>query len=77
MAKMFPSVEKTRVVFASSAEETFYNQCMDSFSDAWRIFYSVTLSAVEQNEGLRDNEADFVMYHPRYGVVVVEVMHRL
>ncbi len=73
MAKMFPNVEKTRVVFASSAEEAFYLQCTKEFSDAWRVFYSVTLSGLEHEEGLRDNEADFVLYHPRYGVVVVEV----
>jgi hypothetical protein len=28
---------------------------------------------MDRNEGMKDNEMDFVLYHPRYGVVVIEV----
>ncbi len=72
MARIHPDSEKTRVIFASSAEEQFYQQCR-TLSDGWRIYYSCTLSAVEEEGGLKDNEMDFVCYHPRYGVIVVEV----
>jgi hypothetical protein len=73
MARLFPDSEKNRVVFGSSAEERFYNECRASLPDAWRVYYSLTLSNLEKGEGLVDNEADFVLYHPSYGVVVIEV----
>ena len=73
MARLFPDTEKSRVVFGSSAEERFYNECRTSLPDAWRVYYSLTLSNLERGEGLVDNEADFVLYHPSYGVLVIEV----
>lgn len=72
MAKIYPDTEKTRVVFSSTAEEQFYNECK-KLGGGWQVFYSCTLSTMEGEEGLRDNEMDFVCYHPSYGVVVVEV----
>lgn|GEM_PF-777987 len=71
--RLFPDSEKTRVVFSSSAEELFYNTARKSLGDGWRVYFSVTLSAMEAGEGQRDNEMDFVCYHPQYGVLVVEV----
>jgi hypothetical protein len=73
MAKLFPDIDKTRVIFASAAEEQFYNQCRTTLAGDWRVYHSCTLSTVEKNDGLKDNEIDFVCYHPRYGVVVIEV----
>jgi hypothetical protein len=70
---MFPDVKKTRVVFVSQAEQQFYNACQDTLSDEWRVYYSCTLSKIEPGSGLKDNETDFVLYHPKYGVVVVEI----
>jgi hypothetical protein len=72
MAKLFPDSEKTRVIFASSAEEIFYKQCRE-LSAGWRIYHSCTLSMMEGNSGLKDNEIDFVAYHPKFGVVAIEV----
>jgi hypothetical protein len=72
MAKIYPDTQKTRVVFSSAAEEQFYNECK-TLSGGWQVFYSCTLSTMEGDEGLKDNEIDFVCYHPSYGVVVVEV----
>lgn len=72
-ARIHPDTEKSRVVFASSAEEQFYEQCRTTLGAGWQVYYSVTLSSMEGDEGLRDNEIDFICYHPRYGVVVVEV----
>lgn len=73
MAKMFPDLEKTRVIFASRAEEHFYQSCLDQLSDEYRVYYSCTLSTIEKNEGLIDSEIDFLIYHPKFGVLVVEV----
>lgn len=72
MAKIFPDVAKTKVIFASHAEETVYSKCL-GLSSKWQVYYSVTLSSIEENRGLVDNETDFLLYHPDYGVVVLEV----
>jgi len=73
MARMFPDVIKSRVVFASRAEEAFYNECRRTLGSSWSVFYSCTLSSIEKNFGLKDNEIDFVLYHPRFGLIAVEV----
>ena len=72
MARLAPDSTKTRVIFASKAEEQVYNECR-KLPDGWRVYYSCTLSAVEDDQGLKDNEIDFLCYHPRGGIVVVEV----
>src|SRR3989344_5873316 len=73
MPKIFPDIRKTRIIFASRAEELFYNLCLENLSSDWMVFYSCTLSNVELGEGLKDNEIDFALYHPRFGLVVIEV----
>ncbi|MCX6104561.1 MAG: NERD domain-containing protein [Proteobacteria bacterium] len=72
-AKLYPDDEQTRVVFASSAEEQFYEQCRATLGAGWQVYHSCTLSTMDGDEGLKDNEIDFVCYHPEYGIVVVEV----
>jgi len=73
MALMYPDINATRVIFASSAEESFYEACRNSLSDAWVVYYSRTLSTVDRDSGMKDNEIDFVLYHRAYGVLVIEV----
>ncbi len=73
MARLFPDSEKQRIIFTSNAEQYFYDLCKEQLSDEWRVYFSCTLSAMEQGEGLKDNEVDFVLYHPHWGVIVVEV----
>ncbi len=72
MAKIYPNTDKVRVVFQSNAEEQLYN-AFKRFSTDWSIYYSCTLSSIEPDQGLVDNEIDFVLYHPGLGVVVIEV----
>jgi len=72
-AQFHPDSDKVRVVFASGAEEEFYQQCKLTLSSGWQVFHSCVLSMLEGDEGLRDNEIDFVCYHPKWGVVVIEV----
>ncbi len=73
MARMYPDVQKTRVIFGSRAEEIFYQRCQRDFPDAWTVYHSCTLSCLEQGQGMKDNEIDFLLYHPHYGILVVEV----
>ena len=72
MAKLVPDSSRTKVIFSSSAEERFYLLCQ-RLPDPWRVYYSRTLSALNEDEGLQYGEIDFVLYHPRWGVIVVEV----
>jgi hypothetical protein len=72
MARLFPDNSKTRIIFPSTAEEGFYTKCME-LSAGWRIYHSCTLSVMEGAQGLKDNEIDFVCYHPKFGLVAVEV----
>lgn len=73
MVRIVPDSDKTRVIFSSQAEEHFYLQCKATLGDGWRVWHSRTLSTMEGDEGLKDNEIDFVCYHPQHGVIVVEV----
>lgn len=73
MPIMFPDPQKTRVVFASRAEESFFKECQNQLSTDWRVYYSCTLSKIEKDKGLVDNEIDFVLYHKKYGLIVLEV----
>ncbi len=71
--RLHPDSETTRVIFASTAEEQFYNQARETLGAGWQVYHSCTLSTMDGNQGLKDNEIDFVCYHPKHGVVVVEV----
>jgi hypothetical protein len=72
MAVVFPDSSKVPVVFSSQAEEVVYLRSKELSSD-WRVYYSVTLSTKEDNEGIREGEMDFLLYHPSCGIVVMEV----
>ena len=72
MAKVFPDINKTRVIFQSRAEEGFYQKCK-SFSRHWQIYYSCNIASIDKDKGMLDNEMDFVLYHRQYGVIVVEI----
>ncbi|SMF83591.1 nuclease-related domain-containing DEAD/DEAH box helicase [Pseudobacteriovorax antillogorgiicola] len=72
MATVYPDSNRRRVIFASRAEEQVYN-ITKSLSKDWRAYYSCTLSALEPGKGLQDNEIDFVLYHPRWGIFAIEV----
>ncbi len=73
MARMFPDSQGSRVVFTSHGEAAFYEACRTQLSDQWNVFYSCTLSKIESGKGLVDNEIDFVLYHPNWGIVVLEL----
>jgi len=73
MAKMYPDVKATRVIFASRAEQVFYNICREDLPDSWNVYSSCTVSTLENEQGMKDNENDFLLYHRKYGVIAVEV----
>ena len=58
MATLFPDSNKTKVIFASGAEQSVYDACR-KLSSGWKVFYSCTLSAFEEASGLKSNEIDW------------------
>ncbi|MDB9787226.1 NERD domain-containing protein, partial [Bacteriovoracaceae bacterium] len=68
-----PDNSQTRVIFPSRAEQIFYSRCQESLSCDWSVFFSVCLSTLTKEDGLKDNEIDFVLYHPKWGIIVIEV----
>ena len=72
MAFLYPDVRSTEVSFPSLAEQIVYQKAQQ-LPDQWRVYHSITLSMKDDHEGVKDGEIDFVFYHPRHGVIVVEV----
>ena len=72
MAKIFPDTNKVNVIFRSRAEEEFYRRCR-KLSDLWCVYYSCNLAGIESEKGMLDNEMDFVLYHEKHGIIIVEV----
>ena len=69
--QIFPDSNIERVIFASRAEEIFYKICQNHLSEDWKVFYSVVTSI--SFNGLQNNEIDFILYHPSYGLIVAEI----
>ncbi len=76
MARLHPTQlpREVRENPARRAEVKVYDMLADQLDDDWSVFYSVTWNAkVQPGRGRRDGEADFVLAHPRYGALVMEV----
>ena len=71
MAKMYPSVIAPDVV--SEAEKTLYSLFASQLPNDYMVFHSVAWQSRNQIYGTRDGEADFVIIHPRLGILVLEV----
>jgi len=71
MARMYP--EMLRHDTASDAERRLFDAFHEGFSDDWVVFSQVRFLARNRKGGARDGEADFVVAHPRHGLLVIEV----
>jgi hypothetical protein len=71
MARMYP--EKLPPGMESEAERGLFEQFRDEFSDDFTVFAQVRWLAKRRKGGASDGEADFVVAHPRYGILVLEV----
>jgi len=56
-----------------SAECKVYSQLAQSLDDAWSVYYSRPWWGVSPTGGEIDGEADFVVAHPEWGVLFLEV----
>lgn len=76
MAKMFPewiNAEQRQTNPKFRAEFMVYDSLERSLSNEWYVFYSRTWKWVEQNSRLRLRETDFIIAHPKCGILLMEV----
>jgi hypothetical protein len=71
MARMIPTpiARETK----SDAERLLYDALRDALDDDYVVFHSVAWQGVNGEGRRRDGEADFVIAHPRLGILVLEV----
>lgn len=76
MANIFPewiSEEQRKSNPKFRAEFKIYDALKQTLSDQWYVFYSRTWTWVEKSSRLRTRETDFIIAHPKYGILLMEV----
>ncbi len=71
MAQMYPN--RINPDTKSDAERRLYDAFRDQLSDEYRVFHSVAWQSLDRDGRPRDGEADFVIVHPKEGILVLEV----
>src|SRR5713101_5302373 len=71
MAKMIPFPIRRDV--KSPAERRLYDLFKDQLSADWTIFHNVPWQTRDVRSGAKDGETDFVLAHPDYGILILEV----
>ena len=71
MARMIPSQPHPET--QSSAELRLFAACQRQLPDDCVVFHSVWWQVRDTRDGVRDGEADFLLAHPDFGVLIVEV----
>ncbi len=57
----------------SAAEADVYCRFRDQLSNDWHVYHSVTWIQRREEDEARDGEIDFVVCHPDYGLITIEV----
>ena len=75
MARMYPVLDETQLNALSAdkrdGEARVYRACRDSLDDSWLVKYRLQITTDEHPP--RDVEADFALFHPNLGILVIEV----
>ncbi len=71
MARMYP--REIGPETESAAEHLLFGQLRHQLSDDYLVFHSVAWQTLTPGGRRRDGEADFVVLHPKNGILVVEV----
>lgn len=71
MARMYPNQcdSSTR----SSAERRLYDAFRERLDDSYIVFHHVAWLSLDRRKQPRDGEADFVLVHPKRGILILEV----
>lgn len=73
MARMYPDPMLPISDPRNTAEPRLYDWLKHSLSNEYHVFHSVAWQTRDELRGARDGEADFVIVHPRLGILVLEV----
>jgi len=75
MANIIPSLTKHQIAcIPSKAEQKVYQALKEQIADDWLVVHSLEfVMATSKYNSHGDREADFVLFSPQYGVLVVEV----
>src|SRR5690606_15668205 len=80
MANMYPSylqtdkeLEEAGLTPISSAERRLFDLFKRCLSDDYSVFHGVLLQAPRRGGGIHDREIDFLIAHPEYGLLTIEV----
>ena len=71
MAIMFP--ERLPENVESDAERRLFDEFRRTFSDDFTVFAGVAWLSKRRGRGAFDGEADFIVAHPKHGILVLEV----
>lgn len=71
MAIMIP--EKVDWSITPPSEQVVFDALQKYLSDEWHVFHSYSYLHRDRNDHIWDGEADFLLYHPQKGVLVMEV----
>ena len=71
MARMYP--QPIRPDTLSNAERELYAKFQRQLPDDFVVFHSVSWQVRDTTSGVRDGETDFVVAHPDFGILIVEV----
>ena len=69
MAIMIP--QKPNEFDAASMEGLMY-EALEQLPDDYYVLHSMKIAALQKNEGYRENEGDFVIFHPMKGIICLE-----
>jgi hypothetical protein len=75
MARMYPNQLSPDTI--SDAERRLYEALRDRLEDGYTVFHSVAWQSLDAEGRPRDGEADFVIAHPRRGILVMEAKGRI
>lgn len=70
MANIYPEISED---FHNSLGEFKIFEALKKLSDEWNIYYSVNWHKREKNGKIRWGEADFLIFNPKKGILVIEV----
>lgn len=71
MARVYPPLLDPDTT--SSAERALYEAFLNELSDDWVVLHSVKWIANDDYRKPQDGESDFIVAHPKHGILVVEV----
>src|SRR5450755_181794 len=76
MVRIFPEELSNRIRRdpKKRAEIKLYDALQQQLTGKWQVFYSVAWLGRTASEGVpRDGETDFILVHPDYGILLIEV----